>query len=231
MPSVTAGASKRLKRSTVKMAQVVPAVTATNKEQYQQLISKLEFAPRLHLDFMDGQFTDVQSLNLVEAWWPETTSVDLHLMYQNPASQLETAISRNPQLVIIPAEAAGDLPSLIRQLQQLGIKAGVALLPETAVAATTDLIKLSDHTLIFSGHLGHYGGQFQPALLGKAAEIKAIKPEIEIGWDGGVDNLNIAQVAAAGVEVINSGGFISQNPEPKVAYDQLLAALDKADDS
>ena len=148
-------------------------------------------------------------------------------MYRQPQQQLETIISLNPSLAVLHAEAMGDKTPLFKQLQAVGIKAGLALLPESEPSTYADLIKQADHVLIFSGHLGHFGGQADLALLHKVPLTRAIKPEVEISWDGGVSDQNIDQLVRGGVDVLYVGGFIQQSADPQTAYATLKTIAER----
>jgi ribulose-phosphate 3-epimerase len=56
-------------------------------------------------------------------------------------------------------------------------------------------------------------------------QIKAIHPDVEIGWDGGVNDKNARSLADGGVDVLNAGGFIQKAEDPETAYQQLVKAL------
>ena len=124
--------------------------------------------------------------------------------------------------MVIHSEANGDLDKMIADLKASGIKTGIALLQPTKPEDAEDLIKSADHCLIFAGSLGSYGGQFDSTQLSKIREVRAINPDIEISWDGGINHDNIRQVAGSGVDVINSGGYILKAENPQKAYDMLV---------
>jgi ribulose-phosphate 3-epimerase len=146
-------------------------------------------------------------------------------MIRQPRQWLESAISLQPNLVILHAEAEGDLLESLKYLQKLNIKAGVALLPDTTPAAAAELIKIADHALIFGGHLGYQGGTADLAQLSKAAAIRALNPKIEIGWDGGATADNVQEIARAGVDVINVGSAILKSDDPEAAFAKLTQLL------
>lgn len=211
------------------MAVIVPSVTAPDAATYRaQMAHAATIAGRVHLDFSDGEFAPIKLINLAQAYWPEGLLADLHLMFKNPASQLETAVSLKPHMVIVQAEADGNTLAMILQLRALGIKTGVALLQGTSPQDAKGLIAEADHVLIFSGDLGHFGGTADMELLKKVAAIRAINPIAEIGWDGGVNAENAAPLAFGGVEVLVAGGAIQKAPDPGEAYKQLVEAANKA---
>jgi pentose-5-phosphate-3-epimerase len=69
--------------------------------------------------------------------------------------------------------------------------------------------------------LGHFGGQADTHLLTKVLRLKRLKRSLEVGWDGGINNQNVAVLAASGVDVLNAGGYIQHAENPENAYDTL----------
>lgn len=201
------------------MAMVVPTVLATTPDEYTAMIEKARsLSRRVHVDICDGKFADATTVGLAQVHVPNDIVLDLHLMLENPTAQLETALSLHPSLIIFHAESASDVAGCMKHTRELGVKAGIALLPQTSVEATTTLIEAADHVLIFTGTLGHNGGKFQADQLDKAAEIRKLQPDIEISVDGGVSDANASEVASHGVNVLYVGGFLQQAPDPTAAY-------------
>lgn len=202
---------------------ICPTVTAQTPVEFKEQIERLEpFAERIHLDFADGVFAPTKLINIIQAWWPERIAqIDFHLMYEKPAAQLETILSLGPRLVIFHAEASGDHKKLIQALHEAGMQVGLALLQATAAQDVAELLTLVDHVLIFSGDLGHFGGQVDPILFEKIAAVKAINPSLEIGWDGGINDQNVKALVRAGVTVLNTGGYIQKSAQPEKAYATL----------
>lgn len=205
---------------------ICPTVLAENAHTYREQIERIQpFATRVQIDLMDGEFAPSKSIMPVQVWWPENWQVDIHLMFQRPLEHLETLISHHPHMVIIHAEAEGDLAGMMRHLQKLDIKAGVALLKDTSPEEATELVKIADHVLLFSGDLGHFGGTADMLVLDKVPEVKGINPQAEIGWDGGANGDNVAALVAGGVNVINVGGAIQKAPNPQRAYDTIRSKI------
>ncbi len=165
--------------------------------------------------------TQNRLINLIQAYLPEGITVDLHLMYRRPIDHIETIVSLNPSMVIIQAEAEGDLTGMIGHLKKFGIKTGLCLLASSEAQQAAELIKEADHVLLFGGNLGHFGGHADLSVLKKIPIIKELNPEAEIGWDGGANIENVQQLATSGVDVINVGSAIQGAKEPGDVYKQL----------
>lgn len=205
---------------------VAPSIMASHLDAYaEQIEHVLGFAHRLHIDIADGVFAPNKTVGASDVWWPGGLLADVHVMYRRPIEVLDTLIALRPQLVIMHAEAEGDFMILAKKLHYHGIQAGVALLPDTSASEISDAIELVDHVLVFGGDLGHYAGQADLTQLAKVAEVRSMSSRIEIGWDGGVTDENIKQIADAGVDVIVSGGFLHKAPSARDAYDTLKKAL------
>lgn len=203
------------------MSVICPTVLARNLGEYTEAIERIEeFAERIHIDFADGDFAPIKLVNPIEAHWPVHLHADFHLMLRDPIKEIETVISQHPHLAIMHAEAK-NVPEMIDELNAVRIKTGLALLPATDPLSVAQLIERVEHVLIFGGHLGYYGGEADLSLLEKVKSIRGVKVDVEIGWDGGVDDKNTGQIRDAGIDVINVGSFIQNAAEPIVAYRQL----------
>lgn len=209
------------------MAVVCPTITPlTVPEYYQQMAKVAPFASRLQIDLMDSEFAGSASLVTPDdVWWPPGREADIHLMYQDPFKELGTLKQLRPSLVIIHVETMVHHMHFAAELHAAGIRAGLALLPETPVENVEQILHSFDHLLIFSGDLGHFGGEADLGLAAKAGRAKEHYPDLEVGWDGGINPDNIRQLAGAGVDVLNVGGFIQNSDSPLERYNELVERL------
>lgn len=210
------------------MATICPTVTAYDLPGFnKQLERAASFAQRVHLDFMDGIFAPTKSPSLKDVNVPQHLVVDLHIMYRHALSELEIIERLRPHLVIVHAESKGDFLLFAQRMRAAGIKTGVALLKKTDPGLLRPALSMIDHVLIFSGDLGHFGGQADLSLLKKVKELKQFKRELEIGWDGGINDANVVNLVRSGVDVLNVGGFIQNAQNPQAAYATLKDITDK----
>ncbi len=211
------------------MATICPTITVESKEDYFSQLANIDsFATRVHIDIADGTLAPRKLLAIDQLVLPDNITNDLHIMSRRPSAIVEAAIELRPNLVIIHAEAEGDFLTVMDKLHLGGIKAGIALLQQTSASIILPVIKQIDHVLVFSGNLGYQGGSFADlALINKVKWLKQMNQDVEVGWDGGVNDINIASLAEAGVDVINVGGYIQRSDQPMKAYDKLSEALKK----
>lgn len=206
------------------MSLICPTITAENLAEYKIQMEKIApFAKRIQVDLMDGMFTPNKSISPDDAWWPVGLQADVHLMFKQPAEAVKAVLKHDPHLVIVHAEADGDFEKIYTECKHKGVRIGIALLPSTAPKVIKDVLKKIDHVLIFSGNLGYQGGSFADlALLDKVSYLKEQNPELEIGWDGGINNRNVSELVFGGIDVLNVGGYIQQSDNPERAYTSLF---------
>ena len=212
----------------IRTVSIVPTILSDNKQDYREKIETINaFTRRVQIDVTDGIFTPTETLDITNIWWPKNWEADLHLMVAKPSEQLDTILKLSPSLCIFHAEASENLLPTFNALKNAGIRAGVALLPSTYPGNIKQYIEAADYVLIFAGQLGMQGGQADLMQMEKIPLIRNMKPDVEIGWDGGANINNVRALAHADLDVINVGSAISNAPQPANAFQELVAEIDK----
>lgn len=209
------------------MAVITPTITTDDSHVYRDELERIaQFSDGVHIDFADGVLAPTSLLPLDRAWRSDDIITHIHVMYQNPLECIDDIAALEADLVVLHAEAE-NLKEALESLNELGVRTGVALLPETSVADLQELEidELFDHVLIFGGHLGYQGGEADLSQLHKVRELKIAYPDIEIGWDGGINDQNVVALKDSGIEILNVGGFIKNAENPKRAYETLSALI------
>lgn len=210
------------------MSIIVPTIMAETIDQLRESTTSYQaFARRVHIDISDGEFAPTFLLDESQLFWPEGWDVDIHAMVARPSEHLGRIMQLKPSMVILHAEAQEDILPHLQTLKQAGIKAGLALLKTTVPATVQQLIENADHVMIFSGDLGKFGGTASMMQLEKIRLIKKIKPDVEIGWDGGVKIENAYTLTQGGVDVLNVGGEIANATSPADTYNELVKEINK----
>ena len=209
------------------MPTICPTISADHPAEYRAQVERVEpFASRLHIDLTDGVFAQPRSLGPEQVFWPEHMPVDLHVMYQKPFVHAQALATLLPQMIIVHAEADGNFLPFAMWLHRHEIGVGLALLAETPVQEVLPALDVLDHVLVYSGNVDHQRGSIADMkLLSKVRELRARKPELEIGWEGGVNASNISQLLAAGVDCVNVGGYIHHATDPGFAYATLKSLI------
>ena len=209
-------------------AVITPAILAENAAQYKEKVDRITgFAERVHIDISDGEFAPTLTVSIPELWAPEGWMVDIHAMVDKLDEYIPKLIALRPNMIIVHAEAKGDVQTTLTQIRQAGINAGLALLRSTVPRTVEEMIKLADHVMIFSGELGRFGGNASLMQLEKIRLIKSINPGVEIGWDGGVSIDNAYSLVQGGVNVLNVGGVIQKASDPHAIFSKLQQEISK----
>ncbi len=212
----------------IRQVSIVPTILTDNKQDFRAQIERINiFTRRVQIDVTDGLFAPTQTLDITNVWWPKNWEADVHLMAAKPSEQLEILLKLSPSLCILHAEASEDLTPSFQTLKAAGIKTGVALLPSTFPGNVKSYIDLVDHVLIFAGQLGVQGRPADLMQMEKISLVRSMKPEVEIGWDGGANMTNVRALAHADLDVINVGSAISQAENPAAAFEELVAEIDR----
>ena len=207
----------------IRTVSIVPTILTDNKQDYRAQAERINvFTRRVQIDVTDGVFAPTQTLDITNVWWPRNWEADLHLMAAYPSQHLDTILKLSPSLCILHAEASEDLLPSFQQLKEAGIKVGVALLPSTFPGDVQHYIQAADHVLIFAGQLGVQGSPADLMQMEKIPLVRNMKPEVEIGWDGGANLTNVRALAHADLDVINVGSAISRAPVSKNWYPRLI---------
>ncbi|MDR2583533.1 MAG: ribulose-phosphate 3-epimerase [Fibromonadaceae bacterium] len=172
----------------------------------------------IHLDIMDGSFVPNISFGPGIAQQIRNCTklpLDCHLMINNPELHIEAFARAGVQYITVHAEATKHLDRLLNQIKELGCKAGVAINPATPLASIEEVLDLADMVLIMSVNPGFGGQSLIPYCLEKIHNLRAMKPNLQIEIDGGVnlETLPLARDAGANIFVIGSAIFSAKNIE------------------
>ena len=205
------------------MPSVVPAILTNDPAVYQkQITTYAQFTKRIQVDISDGEFTPNATISEAGLTFPQGVQVDLHMMVLRPSEHLQAIIAAKPALVILHAEAAENILPTLEQIKAAGIKTGVALLEPTFPGRVKAYIEAVDHVMIFAGTIGQQGSAADLLQIEKVALIRAIKKDVEIGWDGGANMKTIRALGHADINIINVGSELANAEDPAATYTELV---------
>ena len=169
----------------------------------------------LHFDVMDGQFVPNITFGMpVLASIHDATEqfMDAHLMVQEPIRYVEAFQKAGADYVTVHLEACEDVKTTLDKIHACGMKAGLAVNPETDVKELVPYLEDVEMILIMSVHPGFGGQKFIPESLDKIREVRAMlnekNLETDIQVDGGIYVENVREVLDAGANVIVAGSAV-----------------------
>ena len=163
----------------------------------------------LHIDVMDGHFVSNISFGIpvVKSIRPYTKMFfDVHLMIENPEKYIEEFVKCGADGITFHAETVEKVDECIELIHSLGVKAAMAINPDTPAEAVIPYIDKLDMVLVMSVYPGRGGQSYIEAVNEKITMIreKAGK-DFLIQVDGGVKLDNKDEVMAAGANVLVAG--------------------------
>jgi len=174
-----------------------------------------------HLDVMDGSFVPNISFGLpiIEQIRKATSKVcDVHLMIVSPEKYITAFKKAGADILTVHFEACPDLANTLAQIKAEGMKAGVAINPNTDTAVLAPFINEIDLVCVMSVYPGFGGQKFIETTYEKVVALKDIITKagastlIEI--DGGVDANNAAALTKAGADVLVAGTTVFKAADP-----------------
>jgi len=188
-------------------------------------------ADYIHIDVMDGHFVPNITIGplVVEALRPVTAKpLDVHLMIEQPDLYIPEFARAGADIITVHQEAVPHLHRTVQLIHQLGKKAGVSINPATPVESLDVILDELDLVLVMSVNPGFGGQSFIPAALDKIRalrqriDLRGLHTELEV--DGGVKVDNIAEVVAAGADVLVAGSAVFNSSD----YSATMSALRQA---
>lgn len=194
-----------------------PSILAADFKVLGQEMKKTEEngAAYIHFDVMDGRFVPSISFGMpVLASIHDATEqfMDAHLMVQEPIRYVEAFQKAGADCVTVHLEACEDVKTTLDKIHACGMKAGLAVNPETDVKELVPYLEDVEMILIMSVHPGFGGQKFIPESLDKIREVRAMlnekNLETDIQADGGIYVENVREVLDAGANVIVAGSAV-----------------------
>ena len=185
-----------------------------------EMINKSE-ADWLHLDIMDGAFVSNMTFGFPVIRQIKEISqkpLDVHLMIIEPEKHIEEFRKSGADWLTLHYEACRDLNSAVKKMKSLGLKAGVAISPDTPPGVLEDILPELDMVLNMTVHPGYGAQGFIESSYEKIRELKSLIDKTGSGAliqvDGGIGLHNLVKLRETGVNVFVTGNtvFASDNP-------------------
>lgn len=181
-------------------------------------------ADSVHIDVMDGHFVTLTGLG---AAWLDTMRhtirlpLDVHFMTFSPQLFVERFAKYDMSTATIHVEAMqrGEFQAAVRLISRHGIRAGLAISPDTDIESLRPFLDALDEILVMTAQPGEPGAAFLPDSLRRirAAQgmIEAGGRKIRVSVDGGLDAALAEKCIDHGADNIVMGRAFFTDADPK----------------
>lgn len=202
---------------------IAPSVLSANFANLQADIEMINNskADWFHIDVMDGVFVPNISfgfpvMKALKAYAKKP--FDVHLMIVEPDKYAQAFKDAGADILTVHYEACPHLHRSVQNIKNLGMKAGVAINPNTPVNVLEEIIADIDLVCMMSVNPGFGGQKFIENTFNKVITLKKMinqkgsKALIEI--DGGVDLNNFKKLVDCGADVLVAGNTVFSSKDP-----------------
>ena len=133
--------------------------------------------------------------------------LDCHLMVDDPVHHFAEIAESGGDSVTFHVEAVDDAAAVIARARRLGLGAGIAFKPETAVEDAARAAEGADLALCMSIEPGYSGQKFMPDALPRIERLRALV-DCHVQVDGGVNDETAREARDAGANLLVAGSAV-----------------------
>ena len=193
----------------------------------------------VHVDVMDGCFCPAMTVGPPYVKGLRTPLLkDVHLMVHEPLEKLAAYVAAGADIITVQVESAVHIHRVLQRLGGMehaagpgrGVVRGLALNPGTPLAwLSPPLLDELEMVVLLGIDPGWSGQKFAPTTYARVARVKEMiataGKDVLVCVDGGITRDNIAEVAAAGADIVVTGSAVFVGRAAAANAGSMLAAM------
>ncbi|MFT8407503.1 MAG: ribulose-phosphate 3-epimerase [Liquorilactobacillus nagelii] len=181
-----------------------------------------------HMDIMDGIYVPNLALGVEDFAAVRSLTkkpIDVHLMVKYPEKYVGLFKRLGVNLIYFHPETANISSSLISEIKNSGIKAGIAISPNIPISYVKELLTSVDNVLIMTVNPGFSGEPFLNDTLPKIEEVCSQKSNYKysVFVDGAISPEKVKYLSEMGVDgfILGSSALFGK----KESYSEIIKRL------
>ncbi|MFH1306337.1 MAG: hypothetical protein ABIH83_01610 [Candidatus Micrarchaeota archaeon] len=208
-----------------KEIEIVPAILVKTKEELMEKIKRVEFAPVLQIDLMDGIFVKNKTISMKDLEnLPKNKEIEYHLMVSEPYNWIDKLPEGENSIFQVHVESANieELDEIIKLVDVKKSRLCWAINPPTKIGILEKIgMGNACEILVMAVNPGYSGQSYISEIDRKMKLLREKYPEIIIEVDGGIVEETIPGAVKAGANRLACASAIFSKEDAEGAYKEL----------
>jgi ribulose-phosphate 3-epimerase len=152
--------------------------------------------------------------------------IDVHLMVAEVDEKVSQYCSENAVSITVHFEACQDPLQTLKNIRNLGKRAGLAIKPDTPIEVVEELLQAIDMIVVMTVEPGFGGQSFMASMMPKVEKARRYLEQRKLNdvWlqiDGGISLSTIETARRAGADTFVAGSAVYKSENPASMVEQL----------
>jgi ribulose-phosphate 3-epimerase len=211
---------------------IIPAI---NCADFQSANKHIRLAERflspstgwIQIDVSDGQFGCGKSWGDPEEFASLSVhlNTEIHLMTVNPELSMIPWLKIGVRRLIVPVQVVGNMEALVKEARKFKAEVVPSFDLSVSMVEVEKYLEDFDCMQILAVEPGRGGQEFNPEALTRINFLRGKSRGVKIEVDGGINPETAIQSLQAGADVLVSGSYIFERPDPSLSYKELESLL------
>ena len=148
--------------------------------------------------------------------------IDVKLGCIDPENRIAEFAVAGADAISFHPEATKQPAAVAQRIRDAGIAPGIVLNPGTAVASVAPLLDIVDLAVVMLVSPGYGGPKYTELAVEKVKALRALRPDLHISVDGGVNAKIAPELLRAGANVLVAGGAIFKADDKASVVAELI---------